>query len=1026
MAPSPLSWVLVAGFAASVGHLTWHAVAGPPLPPEYVVGGDGPALAGPDPQARQLYLRREFHLPQRPRRAWVEVVTRDRVRLYVNGRFVAGRQLDGVPVGVVADLTPYLQAGPNAIAVSAKRASDGGPPVVRVQGAYTLADGDHPIRADGGWRCGMTFERGAGWWLTAGFDDRHWPAARAVTASARAVVDLPPAAVTAAAVGRWIMSADWGKRSVAFRRDFEVGDIPRQAWLRLTTPADYRLAVNGVLVDTQEPALGTDRPPEPTGRGYDITPVVRPGRNELVLLLTGAGGPPRLLADLEVEDRAGGRTRVGTDADWLTRPGREWLPVAGDGWEPCRVVAGDLGVAPWVVRHKSGEVSLPTPVVLRRTAGQLGVMAGVGLLAFLACRFASRNLPPPSGPVPAAYFALALPTLGIAAAVLATYDPGVLRQDVYRGEWVALAVASVLAQWRLLAAVSGMRECAAGPRAAWVAALRRWGPWAAAVGIAVLAFLLRLRDLEAEPFHWDEVDHYRLTQGTLRHGFPSQVVPPGVDLPAKYTDTSELLYLSTAAAALFFEDDRYIVRFPAVCWGALTVLLVFVCGRRLYGTAAGLLAAAVCAVGPTCVGMSCFGRYFAQLQFLTLLTVYALWLTVRRPGRLDRRALWLTAGSFVAAYLTWEGAGLLAPGLALAALVHWRRRPGALLAGRALWAALAVIAVVVLLQRCHRDLQQTQFLRYAVSLSSLKPTPMWENQLFRPWYYLGPASWTRDTLLPLLGLAGSVLLTVHRGFRRPTRFLLLSYLGGCLSLSFLLSVSAPRYAFHLTPLLALLGSAAVVAAVRGLVRPFRHPHVPPAWRAYAGGLGAAAALTALALGSGRTVRLDELPDFVAEGYRPGVREFPDLEGPAAFLRGRVREGDVVLYSHPVLSHHLTGRDRPDWSRDFTPLTTLRRSVTLDDHGALPLNPYDGTVTISSLDGLRDLFARNRRVWYVVIPSSHERQNNPEVSAFFRQNMDVVYEDFESLVLFRGDAHRPVRERARDDRVLGRAGANFLP
>src|SRR5687768_15290418 len=105
MTPSPLRWVLVAAFAVAVGHLTWHSVVGPPLPPEYVVGGDGPALTGPDPATKHLYLRRELHLTQRPRRAWVEVVTRDRVRLYVNGRYVAARSLDGVNVGVVADLT---------------------------------------------------------------------------------------------------------------------------------------------------------------------------------------------------------------------------------------------------------------------------------------------------------------------------------------------------------------------------------------------------------------------------------------------------------------------------------------------------------------------------------------------------------------------------------------------------------------------------------------------------------------------------------------------------------------------------------------------------------------------------------------------------------------------------------------------------------------------------------------------------------------------------------------------------------
>jgi hypothetical protein len=41
-------------------------------------------------------------------------------------------------------------------------------------------------------------------------------------------------------------------------------------------------------------------------------------------------------------------------------------------------------------------------------------------------------------------------------------------------------------------------------------------------------------------------------------------------------------------------------------------------------------------------------------------------------------------------------------------------------------------------------------------------------------------------------------------------------------------------------------------------------------------------------------------------------------------------------------------------------------------------------------------------------------------------MDVVYEDFQSLVLFRGGNSRSAAQRAQDDRVLKDAQANYLP
>src|SRR2546421_4204971 len=89
---------LVAAFALAVGHRAWHAVVGPPATPKYFVGGQVDALTGHDPAAKHLYLRRTLHLPRRPRRAWLQVLGRDRLRLYVNGSLVEEQQFDGYPV----------------------------------------------------------------------------------------------------------------------------------------------------------------------------------------------------------------------------------------------------------------------------------------------------------------------------------------------------------------------------------------------------------------------------------------------------------------------------------------------------------------------------------------------------------------------------------------------------------------------------------------------------------------------------------------------------------------------------------------------------------------------------------------------------------------------------------------------------------------------------------------------------------------------------------------------------------------
>src|ERR1700730_5176918 len=123
MAARASRFLLVVVFAAGVGHLGWHARVGPRLAPDYFVGGRVPALSGTHPDKKLLYLRRKLHLAHRPRRAWLQVVGRDRVQLYVNGQHVASQVSDGFGVAVVADLAPYLQIGPNMIGIAAQQTS---------------------------------------------------------------------------------------------------------------------------------------------------------------------------------------------------------------------------------------------------------------------------------------------------------------------------------------------------------------------------------------------------------------------------------------------------------------------------------------------------------------------------------------------------------------------------------------------------------------------------------------------------------------------------------------------------------------------------------------------------------------------------------------------------------------------------------------------------------------------------------------------------------------------------------------
>ena len=121
-----------------------------------------------------------------------------------------------------------------------------------------------------------------------------------------------------------------------------------------------------------------------------------------------------------------------------------------------------------------------------------------------------------------------------------------------------------------------------------------------------------MRQLDARAIQIDEVTQYMAVQGLWDRGFPSIKVD---DLPPSYVSTSELVYFMMGAVSLFTKDSLIMNRLPAAIFGTLTVLLLYVAGRRMFHRDVGLIAAAIAALSPRCIQMSDWGRYPSQLGF---------------------------------------------------------------------------------------------------------------------------------------------------------------------------------------------------------------------------------------------------------------------------------------------------------------------------------------------------------------------------------------------------------------------------
>jgi hypothetical protein len=189
------------------------------------------------------------------------------------------------------------------------------------------------------------------------------------------------------------------------------------------------------------------------------------------------------------------------------------------------------------------------------------------------------------------------------------------------------------------------------------------------------------------------------------------------------------------------------------------------------------------------------------------------------------------------------------------------------------------------------------------------------------------------------------------------------------------------------------------------------------------------------LGGGIAIRLTSMPKGFTKGLTTGadvlgVYKYPELERPLQFVADHYRPGDVVIAIQPEVNDHnaafhTSGSFQASFLTDFGLESTLQLPVVLDDRRSVPLHRWCGTVTLTNIEDLEDIFARHERVWYITIPGFHTQLNDISVTVFLREHMDVVYEDFESVVLFRGNNHRTAEQRLKDDGTLQKAKAEYL-
>ncbi len=1025
---TPLQWVLLLACAVALGDFSFRVWNASPLAEYMVTRTVRPMTLAENSKSekpkKHLYLRRTWYMTEVPVQAWLEVLGHDRLEVFVNGRSIGRSPMVSQSriAAVMNDITPLLKVGRNSIAIHAPQLHLHRPPRVAVSGACEFADGSVTALGDAAdWRAAAVYDRRGQYWFETDFSDEHWEQAEmADPENWRAQVNLPPGAITVPRRSQWILPADDLNGAAAFARSFDLPSSPRDGWLRVLSTGPYRVSVNGQLMADDHDDLAVKNPYRSVEQTYDISPLLKAGSNTISIFSATIGERPRIRADLEATTHNGVMVYVPTDHHWVSATGSigDWQnsDLSTNAWRACEPGIGYLGAVPRSIERELVPINPPLGFWGARWVKYLCWIGLWGVLAAAGCAFTTRVLEHTNAEQrqvsdQLAYAALVPSTVLAFAGGIMTWDLAWTAHDVYQPLWLLGLVILVVAQWLLLVLIGTWKADGLATLLRWDSTqYHRWqlvGIGLCWVVVLGLAFWLRARDIVAQPIHHDEVTAYAFTLGVLDHGFPGGQVDP--EIPFGWCATNELTYYFNALCTPFFDDPRLVVRVPSLLFSMASLVLIAYVGWRWFNGYVGFVAAVLYALSPQIIGMATFGRYLSQVQFFTLLTMYLTFEAVRGTGPLRIGMMWAAAVSFIAMYLSWEGTGMFGMGLALAVLFHRRRHLRWVFACPQFYAAVTVVALVVVAQNAHRVMQQTQRLWYGEGISSLTIKPMWRYPFFQYDYYLVNSAWTRDAMLPMLALAVACALTIAHRWRYHLRFSLICFLANAMFMAAFLPVRTNRYAYHLTEIFILITAAVMVAGSEKILQIVRSDLVLPAHRWYLRTVTVAATAIGIVLSCGWFVRTSEMTRFANASFDVRQLHCPDWEGPTRYLMNHLHDDDIVISIFPhsqdyMFAVHGMGDSMPR-KADYWLESRLILQATLGDSQDLPLDRRSGAVMLYNLDQVKQLFAENKRIWYCTMRTSQSKINDSAVSKYFRENMDVVFEDFGTALMLRDANHR---------------------
>jgi len=491
--------------------------------------------------------------------------------------------------------------------------------------------------------------------------------------------------------------------------------------------------------------------------------------------------------------------------------------------------------------------------------------------------------------------------------------------------------------------------------------------------LLILAFYLRLVYVRRTSLFVDEFVSLWAAKMVLGRGVP--IFPSG----NFYSHGMLFTYLEAPFVGLLGFGEM-VARMPSLFIGVLTLPVVYLLGKRVWGEGIGLLAATCLAWEPEAILWGGRARMYSLLQLLVLGMVLLFYKGAIREERVGY--LYGAAFLFWAALFTQPEAILLVPAFFLAVWFcrGWRRLLSPGIVKFFSLSALGVLAIFVI----NRFGQPGQLETLQETRPFLLPTWKVGLRIFAPFFF---QSWRLPfTLLFLTGIP--LLVTRQRGKagHSPRRegVVYLYIIFGTVILILLLLVGGtwqrPRYAFMVLPLFFLLSSWAL-SEIKSRFWPRLArsvPGFPKGWFF---------AIVAVAISS--YIFLLGLEEAYQQewGYDLAFR----------YLKERWQDGDVVLTVIPAASSLYLGQT------DYFAIQRGYEEYIMERDGVL-VDRWTGASPLTTTEELAEVLKENQRIWFVVDGWRLQTRYEVEFVELLLDQMALVYQERGAMVFFSEGYH----------------------